>query len=378
MSREIIELLQQQGDAFEKFKGANLERHEKHAGEIERLEKEIDELVKKGRPGIGWDTISGGASHQAVKSLGAFVRSGDVGWEMKALTEDAASGGIVIPHEMAREIAIQEQKYSPLRSICNVVSIKTAASKYIQPVMTSGPGVGWVGETDARPGTTVPTLDAIDFPDAEVYANLPVTAWFDEDQNFGNWIVDQLAQAFARAEGAAFVGGDGTKKPKGVLAYPKAATADGVRAFGTLQTVKSGAAAALTADGLIDLLFTLSPGYRANAHWVMNSTTLAAVRKLKDPTTGSFLWSPSIAVGQPSLLLGHPVVEAQDMPDVAGAATPIMVGDFKRAYTILDRSVILLRDPYTSKPLVNIYSRKRVSGALVDSNAVKLQLVAAP
>jgi len=368
-TQKVLDLLREQGDAVEKFKAF-------HKGEIDRLEKEIDDLVKRGRPGFGPGVSGPGA--QAVKSLGAFVRTGEVGWDQKGLTEASDSGGVIVPTEMAREIMIQEEKYSPLRGICNVVSIKTAASKYIQPVMTSGPGVGWVGEVDARTATTAPALDAIEFPDAEIYANLPLSAWFDEDQQFGNWIVDQLAQAFARAEGAAFVAGDGTKKPKGVLDYTMAATADGVRAFGTLQTVKSGAASALTADGLIDLLFTLAPGYRANATWVMNSTTLAAVRKMKDPATGAFLWTPSLAVGQPSLLLGHPVVEAQDMPDTGAGNHPVMVGDFKRGYTILDRTVALLRDPFTNKPHVNIYARKRVSGALTDSNAIKVQVVAAP
>lgn len=373
---ELKALLQTQRKVFDEFKDANQERHEKHAEEIQRLEREIDDLVKRGRPGFGVGVSGPGA--QAVKSLGAFVRTGEVSWDMKGLTEASDSGGVIVPTEMAREIMIQEERYSPLRSICNVVQIKTAASKYIQPVMTSGPGVGWVGETDARTATTDPALDAIEFPDGETYANLPLSAWFDEDQAFGNWIVDQLAQAFARAEGAAFVAGDGVKKPKGVLDYTMAATADGVRAFGTLQTVKSGAASALTADGLIDLLFKLAPGYRANAHWVMNSTTLAAVRKMKDPATGAFLWTPSLAVGQPSLLLGHPVIEAQDMPDIGAGNHPVMVGDFKRGYTILDRTVALLRDPYSNKPHVNIYARKRVSGALTDSCAIKVQVVAAP
>lgn len=377
--QELIDLLHEQGTAFMEFRTANQNQHNKHAAEIDRLEKEIDELIKKGRPNAIRDGLGSREGDLAVKNLGAFVRGGDVsvlGIEAKALTEASDSGGVVIPVEMARAIAFQAQKYSPLRGICNVVQIQTAASKYVQPVMTSGPGSGWVGETDARPATDAPSLEAVEFPDGEVYANLPLSAWFEEDQAYGNWIVDQLAQAFARAEGAAFVSGDGTKKPKGILAYTMAATADGTRAYGQIQTVKTGSATAVTADGLIDLLFTLAPAYRQNANWVMNSATLAAVRKLKDPATGAFLWTPSLAVGLPSLLLGHPVIEAQDMPDIAGGAYPVMVGDFARAYTILDRKVSLLRDPFTNKPHVNLYSRKRVSGALVDSCAVKVQVVA--
>jgi HK97 family phage major capsid protein len=97
---------------------------------------------------------------------------------------------------------------------------------------------------------------------------------------------------------------------------------DAVRPFGTLQYIGSGDAAGFDANPearLIDLVHTLKSGHRQGAAWVMNSATLAQVRKLKT-ADGAFLWQPGLVEGQPDRLLGYPVVEAEDMPDVARAA----------------------------------------------------------
>ncbi len=123
---------------------------------------------------------------------------------------------------------------------------------------------------------------------------------------------------------------------------------------------------------LVDLVYALKAGYRQNASWVMNRRTQAAVRKLKD-ADGNYLWSPGAAAGARATLLGFELVEAEDMPDIGAAATPIAFGDFRRGYLVVDRTgVNVLRDPYSAKPYVLFYTTKRVGGGVQDFDAIKL------
>ncbi|NCC85565.1 MAG: phage major capsid protein [Clostridia bacterium] len=331
------------------------------------LEEEAAKIVKQqgGILGAKMD------NKEAVRSLAAFYRTGDTsGFGPRAALTESGDGGVLVPHELAEIIGTQQQKFSPLRQICTVVNSSTTASKYVQPVNTGGLGSGWVGETDARTATATPTLEEVVFPDAEVYANLPISQWIEEDAQLGSWLVQEIGKEFSRVEGAAFISGNGTKQPKGFLAYTTAATADDTRAFGTLQHIETASTSALASDELIDLIYTLKSAYRQNAHFVMNGLTLSKVRKLKD-SQNRYLWEPGLS-GQPQMLAGYPILECDDMPDVGAGLIPIAFGDFRSAYKIIDRVMMVLRDPYSNKPFVNFYARKRVSGAVVDSNAIKL------
>jgi HK97 family phage major capsid protein len=189
------------------------------------------------------------------------------------------------------------------------------------------------------------------------------------------WLAHEIATEFARAEGVAFVSGTGTDQPKGFLTYPVATANDATRPFGTVQFVPSGASGAFganPADRLIDLVHALRTPYRQGASWVMNANTLAAIRKFKD-STGAFIWQPAIAQDQPATLLGYPVVEADAMPDIAANSLSIAFGQFASAYTIAERGeTAVLRDPYSNKPFVHFYATRRVGGALVNSEALKL------
>src|SRR5690606_13960378 len=125
-------------------------------------------------------------------------------------------------------------------------------------------------------------------------------------------------------------------------------------------------------DALVDLVYALKAGYRQNAHFVMNRKTQGAIRKFKD-IDGNYLWQPPAAPGGRAMLMGFPVVEAEDMPDIANGATPIAFGDFRRGYLVVDRAgVRVLRDPYSAKPYVLFYITKRVGGGVQDFDAIKL------
>jgi HK97 family phage major capsid protein len=104
----------------------------------------------------------------------------------------------------------------------------------------------------------------------------------------------------------------------------------------------------------------------------MNRRTQAALRKLKD-ADGNYLWQPATAPGGQAHLMGFPLVEAEDMPDIDDDATPIAFGDFRRGYLIVDRQgVNVLRDPFSAKPYVLFYTTKRVGGGIADYDAIKL------
>ena len=90
-------------------------------------------------------------------------------------------------------------------------------------------------------------------------------------------------------------------------------------------------------------------------------------------TEGAFIWAPGLAAGQPDTLLGYPVVEAEDMPDIGSGTTPIAFGNFKAGYLIAERGeTAILRDPFTAKPYVHFYATRRIGGTVSNSEAIKL------
>jgi HK97 family phage major capsid protein len=197
--------------------------------------------------------------------------------------------------------------------------------------------------------------------------------------NVEEWLTMSAAEAIAQGEGTAFVSGNGTKRPTGFLAGPTPlATADASRAFGTLQYIAGGQAAAMptSVDVFLDVVYSLRSRYRANARWVTSKLVLAAMRKYKD-TTNQYLWQPSTQAGEPSSFLGYPVVEAEDMPAVAANAFPLAFGDFREGYLIADRvGMRMTRDEITTPGFVKFYIRKRVGGRLRNTQAIKLLKIA--
>lgn len=317
---------------------------------------------------------------ERTSAFGGFVRTG-LGLEAKAFTGVSGdSGGYAVPREIDAQIDALLKAASPIRSVANVVKVGSAG--YRKLVTTGGTPSGWAAETAARPETATPTFVEIAPPTGELYANPSASQAMLDDATFDveEWLAGEIAVEFAKAEGTAFVNGSGVNRPKGFLQQPTAATADGARAFGTLQHLASGAAgdfAANPQERLIDLVQSLRAPYRQGAVWVMNAATLARIRKFKTGD-GAFVWQPSLSAAQPATLLGYPVVEAEDMPDIGANALAIAFGNFKLGYLIAERSeTAILRDPYSNKPFVNFYATKRVGGCVTNSEAIKVMKFAA-
>ena len=304
--------------------------------------------------------------------------------EMKAAlrTDSDPDGGYVVPDQMEQTIDRVLGSVSAMRSIASVMSV--SAGSYKKLVNQGGAGAGWVGERQARPETATPTLAELSFPAMEIYANPAATQTLLDDArvDIAAWLAEEVSTAFAEAEGAAFISGDGVNQPRGLLSYDTVANAS--QSWGNIGYTASGVAAALTdsshngVDALIDLIYSIKQGYRQNARFLMNKSLQATVRKLKSKTEELYLWQPPVQAGQPATLLGYPITDDDNMPDVAAGAFPVAFGDFRRGYLIVDRfGVRVLRDPYTNKPYVHFYTTKRVGGGVQNFEAIKLLKIAA-
>lgn len=354
-------------------------RQDKAEADIVGLRTDVDEVKAR------LDKVSRAASRPAMGGaepssemkcfVDGYLRRGKES-EIKSISGAVPSdGGYAVPREIDALIASELAEISPIRSIAQVV--QTGSAGYRKLVSTGGTASGWVSETASRPETDAPEFAEIAPPSGDLYANPAASQSMLDDAGFGleSWLANEIASEFARAEGAAFVSGSGTDQPEGFLTAPNGTGEDGVRAFGTLQYVGSGDANGFDSAPdakLIDLIHTMKAGHRQGASFVMNSATLAEVRKLKT-ADGAFLWQPGMVEGQPDRLLGYPVVEAEDMPDIASGTFPIAFGNFRHGYLIAERSATqILRDPFTNKPFVHFYATKRVGGKVLDSNAIKL------
>jgi len=330
----------------------------------------IDRLtLERNRP-----QLEAGRPHDQDEYKDAFAGYIKRGEEKALSIGSNADGGYLVPSETEADILGRLAAISPIRAIASVRQVSSTV--YKKPVALTGPAVGWVAETAARPQTASQTIDLIDFPTAELYAMPAATSAFLDDAavDVGQWIADEVNAAFAEQETTAFVAGNGTNKPKGFLAEDQVAEASWAwDKIGYLATGVSGDwPASNKSDVLIDLVYALKAGYRQNASWVMNRKTQGAVRKFKD-ADGNYLWQPASAAGGKATLMGFDLVEAEDMPDIAAAATPIAFGDFRRGYLVVDRQgVNVLRDPFSAKPYVLFYTTKRVGGGVQDFDAIKL------
>lgn len=304
--------------------------------------------------------------------------------EMKAAlrTDSDPDGGYVVPDQMEQTIDRVLGSVSAMRSIASVMSVSAASYKKL--VNQGGAGAGWVGERQARPETATPTLAELSFPAMEIYANPAATQTLLDDArvDIAAWLAEEVSTAFAEAEGAAFISGDGVNQPRGLLSYDTVANAS--QSWGKIGYTASGVAAALTdsthngVDALIDLIYSIKQGYRQNARFLMNKSLQATVRKLKSKTEELYLWQPPVQAGQPATLLGYPITDDDNMPDIGAGAFPVAFGDFRRGYLIVDRfGVRVLRDPYTNKPYVHFYTTKRVGGGVQNFDAIKLLKIAA-
>ena len=416
--KSIGEAIDKIGTAFEEYKKTNDQRIEAiKAGnstadfdaKLAKMDSAIDQLTevkakiekmetKLSRPGAFGDKQDR-ESPEAVEYKAALLdwircptdqaRMQKAAQAQKALeskstatvTSTGSAGGFALPEQIERAIARIGVDISPIRQIATVRTVGTPDYKELFDV--NGAGFEWIGETDTRAQTNTPDLAEV-APTFGMASAKPQASEESLDDLFFNvedWLISSASETIYAGEGAAFVSGNGTKKPTGFLAGPTPlTTADAGRAFGTLQYIASGQAAALptSPDVFYDLVYALRSRYRANAKWVTSKLVLAALRKYKEATTNAYMWQPGLSAGQPDMFMGYGVVEAEDMPAVGAGAFSLAFGDFKEGYLIADRvGMRITRDEITTPGYVKFYVRKRVGGKIRNSQAIKLLKIAA-
>ena len=348
---------------------------------IERLNKTVAELEKRANrpPGylFGSHDPERDASDAQRKAFRDYLTKGILSDEVKALSVGTdPDGGFSVVTELARTITKKIYDLSPIRQIARVEPIR--ADAFEELIDKDEAAAAWVSETQSRGATNTPQLGKLRVPAFEIYANPQATQSILEDSSLDieNWLADKVAGKFARSEGAAFVTGTGTGQPRGFTTYPTAATADASRPWGTIEHVVTGANGAFAAsnpsDALLSLVYALRAPYIAGARWVMSRSTAGTIRKFKDGQ-GLYIWQQSLQAGQPDMLLGFPVSYSEDMPSLATNSLSVAFGNFQKGYVIADRVVMtILRDPYSNKPYVGFYTRKRVGGDMANFEAIKL------
>lgn len=329
-----------------------------------KLNDRLDKLeAKMQRPGAKGDPANDNQKIE-IKAFTTFIRSGREAMgaeEIKSLiVGDDPSGGYLAPPQISTELITYLTQFSPVRAAARVG--QTASPAVILPVRTGITNALWEGEIDPE-AESEPAFGQVNIPifGMKTYTDISVQLLEDSAQDIGAVVTEALGEDFGKKEGTAFVNGTGVSQPRGIMVHPSVLYTPG------------GDAALLTANGLIDLFHAVPPAYRQLGAWMMNSTTVGAVRKLVS-STGNPLWVDSLAAGNPPTILGRPVIEAIDMPDVASNSYPVVFGNFNQAYRIYDRvSLTLLRDPFTqaTNGLVRFHARRRVGGDVVKAEAIR-------
>ncbi len=337
--------------------------------EIERLERQaaIDlELSKPtsspitNQPGSGMkDDAKTGTASEAYKRVfwDSFRKRGfmDINNVLQIGTDE--QGGYLVPDEFEHKLidALQEQNF--FRTLATIIHTSSGDRKI--PVVTGHGEAAWMDENGLYPESEdtfgITSIGAYKLGTAiKVSDELLYDSVFDLE----SYIATEFARRIGTKEEEAFIVGDGTSKPTGVV--PSAE--DGVTTAG----------ANITFDDVMDLYHSLRIPYRRNAVWLLNDTTVKALRKLKDGN-GNYIWQPSVQAGQPDMILNRPYYTSSFVPDLTAGNRVMLFGDFSY-YWIADRqgrSFKRLNELYAANGQVGFLASQRVDGKLILPEAVK-------
>ena len=354
-----------------------------HLADVKRLDNEIDryqrvldataiDALRDRSEGSFVDPVQA-AEHK--RAFNTFLRTGDESalrsFKNEMYTGSGKQGGYTIPTEMDASIDRLAALQSGIMEVAEVKSVSTP--EYFKLVSLNKTEAGHVGETEDRAETDGPLLENMKPTWGTLYAypriSLDVLDFSAYD--IEGFLIEEVGDAFGRLQGDDVVNGDGVKKARGILTFPLSNQADSARPFGTIMYIPSGDASTILFDALKSMCWSPKRAYRKNASWLMNSATAAVCSKIKDDY-GDYIWKQSTAEGQPSTLLGYKVVLDDFMPDPAAGNYPLLFGDFRRAFTIVQLgSALTLRDPYTKKGWVSFYFQRRVGTMLKNSEAIR-------
>lgn len=383
VSEQIQEIKSQaKAEAVQEIETGKLAEISKEFAEQKQRSDQLEAAIH--RMGNGSDESKNSKFEIEQKSkFENFLRKGGNGaleiLEKKDLRTDSdPDGGYVVRPQFSTRISQRMFESSPIRQYATVERIGT--SSFVVTVDDEEAGASWVGQGSLGSNKSTPRLRQVTIPVHKMATKPEITTELLQDSilNLEQWLQNKVADKFSRAENQAFISGDGAGKPRGILSYP-AWTSNNYE-FGKIQQIKSGAANALTVDGLIALQNALKEPYQTNAVWLMKRSTFGEILKLKGTEQYHFLGLQPVdrqgVIVQ--TLLGRPVVFADDMQAVGANNLAIAYGDFGAGYTIVDNgSLDVIRDPYTSDGNVVFKTHKRMGGGVVNFESIKILKIAA-
>ena len=338
----------------------------------EALDAELNRPVNKpltGKPGgrtdaDGGEDKTGRASDDYRKNFWNAMRSKV---PMPAVTNALqigtdSEGGYLVPDEYERTLVEALEEENIFRQMAKV--IKTSSGDRKIPVVASKGTASWIDEEGAYPESD-DSFGQVSIGAYKLGTMIKVSEELLNDSVFDlqSYISREFARRIGAKEEEAFFTGDGKGKPLGVLA-----------ATGGAETgVTAASATAVTADELMDLYYSLKSPYRKKSVWVLNDSTIKAIRKLKD-NNGQYLWQPSLTAGVPDMILGRPIKTSAYMPAIAAGAKTIAFGDFSY-YWIADRqgrSFKRLNELFAATGQVGFLASQRVDGKMILAEAVKV------
>lgn len=387
-NKELTDLRKGQADVVQ---SEHVDRINANISELQTALDESNKALAALRVGGGTETVAAEVAEH-TKAFNTWFKKGEraidadlADLEVKAglTTTSDPDGGYLVPEPVATEIDRVVGTISVMRDVSTVMTID--GSSYEKLINMGGAGSGWVGEKQARPETDGPSLQKIVINLMELYANPAATQLILDDArlDIAAWLADEVSEAFAEQEGAAYINGNGVNKPRGLLGYDTVVNSN--HKWGKVGFVKSGAgngflaatAEVNPADALIETYFALKQQYRNGASWIMSDMTMEAVRKFKD-AEGNYIFGLPNAAAELPTVLNKPVRTDDNMDAVAANKFPIAFGNYKRGYLIIDKfGVRVLRDPFTNKPYVHFYTTKRTGGGITNFEAIKLLKIAA-
>ena len=271
-----------------------------------------------------------------------------------------SEGGYLVPDEYERTLVDALREENRLRTLCKIIRTASGARKI--PLVASHGTASWVEEEGTIPESD-DAFGQITLGAHKIASMIKVSDELLQDSVFDveSYIASEFARRIGAAEEDAFINGNGTAKPTGLL-HSVSGAATGVTTAG----------AAITADEVIDLIHSVKSGYRKKAVFLLNDSTVKNLRRLKDGN-GQYLWQPGLKEGQPDKLLSYRLVTSAYMPEVASGAKPVLFGDFS-SYWIADRqgrSFQRLNELYAATGQIGFRATQRVDGRLVQSEGLK-------
>ena len=342
--------------------GAAIDREER----AERLERELNAPTARtltSQPEKALFGKQGRSSDEYKNAFWKMVRDRSAHYTVfNALQVGTdTEGGFLVPDEYERTLVQALEEENKLRSLCKV--IRTSSGDRKIPLVASHGTASWVDEEGLIPESD-DAFGQISLGAHKVASIIKVSDELLQDSVFDveSYIATEFARRVGDAEEAAFINGDGAGKPIGMLHETNGAAAG----------VTAASATAITADELIDLVYSLKAPYRKRARFLFNDQTIKAIRKLKDGN-GQFLWQPGLQAGQPNTLLGYNYETSTHMPIIGAGAKPILFGDFS-SYWIADRdgrSIQRLNELYAATGQIGFRVTQRLDGRLVQQEGMK-------